>query len=366
MVAAFTVGYYRILEHKPIPNQHYNFISVVICFRNEEQNIARLFESIRALNYPADHFEIIAVNDHSTDSTESKLADIKNELNSLHIINLAQGLEGKKAALTAGVAAAQGNIIAITDADCLLPARWLTNINNLIGTKVDMVCGPVAYSPTSLFERLAAIEFASLNASGIGAAGINRPIFCNGANMAFRKKLFAEVNLNQEQTPSGDDVFLLHYAKHHHKVIRFTTGSDSLVTTNADKNLKDFLNRRKRWGSKAKYYTDKSTKYVALVVFLANVAVLVGATVANVNHSYTKLAITLFVAKTILDYGLLSVHFRANGIKKWAKYFVVCTALYPIYITFTAIGSTTSKFTWKERRYNDPKASPPGHSHGES
>lgn len=366
MVAAFTVGYYRILEHKPIPNQHYYFISIVICFRNEEQNIATLFESLRSLDYPADHFEIVAVNDHSTDGTERKLAELQRRYKNLHIVNLPKEIEGKKAALTAGVAAAQGNVIAITDADCQLPVRWLTTINNLVSAKADMVCGPVAYSPTSFFERIAAVEFASLNSSGIGAAGINMPIFCNGANMAFRKELFAEVNLNQEKTPSGDDVFLLHYAKQHHKVIRFTTGSDSLVTTNADKNLKDFLNRRKRWGSKAKYYTDKSTKYIALIVFLANVALLVGAAAAIVNHSHTKLAVALFASKTILDYGLLSVHFRTIGIKKWVKYFVVCAALYPIYITFTAIGSTTSKFTWKERRYNDPKASHPGHSHGES
>lgn len=366
MIAAFTAGYYRIVEHKPIPNQRRSYISIVICFRNEEQNIANLFESIRALDYPTDYFEIVAVNDHSTDGTERELARQQRQLKNLHIVNLPPEQEGKKAALAAGVSAAQSSIIAITDADCGLPKHWLTNINNLIGTKADIVCGPVAYRPTTFFERLAAVEFASLNASGIGAAGVGMPIFCNAANMAFRKEIFTEANLNQEQTPSGDDVFLLHYAKLHHKAIRFTAGRDSLVTTNADKNLKDFLNRRKRWGSKTKYYSDKSAKAVAILVFLANAAILSCAIAATVNHAYSTLAIALLASKMMLDYGLLAAHFRANGIKKWAKYFFLCAALYPIYITFTAIGSTTSRFTWKERRYNDPKVSHLGHSHGES
>jgi Glycosyltransferases, probably involved in cell wall biogenesis len=366
MIAAFIAGYYRILEHKPIPSQHHSFISIVICLRNEEQNIANLFESIRALCYPTDLFEIVAVNDHSTDNTEIELDHQRQQHCNLRIINLLQESEGKKAALSAGVAAACGNIIAITDADCSLPPNWLENINNLTNAKADVVCGPVAYSPKTFFEHLAAVEFASLSAAGIGAAGVNRPIFCNAANMAFRKEVFTEANLHQEQTPSGDDVFLLHYAKQHHKNIRFISGLDCLVVTNADRNIKDFLNRRKRWGSKARHYTDTTTKQVAIVVSLTNVAILTCAATAILNHAYWRLAIALFASKMMLDYGLLSVHFRANGIKKWAKYFFLCAALYPIYITFTAIGSTTSKFTWKERRYNDPKASPLGHNHGES
>lgn len=366
MVAAFTVGYSRILEHKPIPSQHRYFISIVICLRNEEQNIASLFETIRALDYPTGYFEVVAVNDHSTDGTERELDHQCQQHRNLRIVNLPHESEGKKAALSAGVSAARSSIIAITDADCRLPKYWLANINNLIGAKADIVCGPVAYHPTSFFERLAAVEFASLSASGIGAAGIGMPIFCNAANMAFRKEIFTEANLNPEQTPSGDDVFLLHYAKQHHRAIRFTAGRDNLVTTNADKNLKDFINRRRRWGSKTKYYSDRSAKAVAILVFLANAALLSCAIAAKINHAHSTLAVALWASKMMFDYGLLAAHFRANGIKKWAKYFLLCAALYPIYITFTAIGSTTSRFTWKERRYNDPKASHPGHNHGES
>ncbi len=365
LVAAFIVGYYHILERKPITNQRSSFISIVICFRNEERNIDDLFKSIRTLDYPKEFFEIVAVNDHSTDNTALELS-LQQEHSNLRIVNLPLRFEGKKAALAAGVAAAKGNIIATTDADCCLPQSWLTSINNMIGSKADMVCGPVAYRSTTFFERLAAVEFGSLVAAGIGAAGINKPIFCNAANMAFRKEIFTNANLNQEQTPSGDDVFLLHYAKQCHKTIKFITGRDCLVTTNADKNFIDFLNRRKRWGSKAKHYTDAATILVAIIVFLANLAILACAIAAILNHSHSRLAIALLSSKVILDYALLSVHFRANGIKKWSKYFLLCAALYPIYITFTAIGSTTSKFTWKERRYNDPKASHPGHNHGES
>lgn len=366
MIAFFTVGYYRVIEHKPIPNQQRFFISIIICFRNEESNIAGLFDSIRELDYPQNDYEIIAVDDHSTDSTNDRLKEQRQSIPNLRIVSLCDGMEGKKAALKAGVLAARSTVIAVTDADCLLPKYWLTTINNLFGTKSDVVCGPVAYQANSTFEHLAAIEFASLIASGIGAAGIHNPIFCNGANMAFKKEVFAEANLNEEHTPSGDDVFLLHYAKLHHKKISFATGLDSLVLTAADKTPAEFLNRRKRWGSKAKYYEDIRTKQVAILVVLANATILASFVAALFNHELFKLAAALFVAKTVIDYGLLSVHFRINGIKKWFKYFVACAALYPIYITFTAIGSITSKFTWKERRYREQRASRPGHNRGES
>lgn len=366
MVATFVVGYHRIAERKPTPHLLCQFISIVVCCRNEEQNIAHLLESIRTIDYPPESYEVVAVNDHSTDNTLHKLEKLLPQFKNHRIVNLGPEAEGKKAALQAGVHASQGNIIAITDADCLVPQHWLTNINGLMSRNVDLICGPVVYRPTTLFEKVAAVEFASLVASGIGAAGVDMPIFCNGANMSFRKELFTKANLHQGQTPSGDDVFMLHHAKQHHQNIRFITGIDNLVTTNADKNLTEFINRRKRWGSKSKYYNDKHSMLVAMVVFTANLAILTVVALAIINHSYIAIAISLVAAKAIADYLLLAAHFRANGIGKWAKYFVLCAALYPIYITFTAIASTSTKFTWKERRYNDPKANRPGHNRGES
>ncbi len=366
MVATFVVGYHRIAERRPTPHLPCQFISIVACCRNEEQNIANLLESIRTTGYPPESYEVVAVNDHSTDNTLQVLQMLLPQFKNYRIVNLDMEVEGKKAALQAGVHASMGSIIAITDADCLVPQHWLTNISSIMSRNVDLICGPVAYHPTTFFEKIASVEFASLVASGIGSAGVGRPIFCNGANMSFRKELLTEANLHQGQTPSGDDVFILHHAKQQHHNIRFTTGIDNLVTTTADKNLTEFINRRKRWGSKAKHYNDKQAMLVAIVVFTANLALLAAVALAVTNHSYTAVAIGLVAAKAIADYLLLAAHFRANGISKWAKYFILCVALYPIYITFTAIASTTTKFTWKQRRYNDPKASRPGHSRGES
>lgn len=352
LVAAFTIGYYKVIERKPIPSSNFQFISVVICFRNEEENIPRLIQSLQTQSYPREYFEIIAVNDHSTDNTQKLLMDAQAELPNLRIYSLSKIDRGKKKALLRGVQMAQGVVIAATDADCLLPQGWLTNINQLMDMRTDLVCGPVVYSKGGFFENMAAVEFGSLVASGIGAAGAGLPIYCNGANLAFKKELFLAANLRNDSTPSGDDVFLLHYAKQNHRAIAFSHGVDSTVHTTPDSNLRSFINRRLRWGSKTPHYTDTFTQVVAVTVLLTNLSVLGLALAALVSSAMVKPFIILFTAKAILDYGLIAVHFKSCRIKKWTKYYLPTMVLYPFYITFTAFASLRKEFTWKERQYS--------------
>lgn len=351
MVAAFTIGYYRVIERKPIPSSKNLFISIVVCFRNEAPNIAQLVASLKKLNYPKEDFEVIAVNDHSCDKTLLLLQKAQEEFPNLKILSLDNVELGKKAALHSGVHAAQGTIIAVTDADCRLPKEWLKQISNLMSNHVDLVCGPVTYSPTTFFENVAAIEFGGLVASGIGAAGIGMPMYCNGANMAFRKELYLAANLHTNSTPSGDDVFLLHYAKQNGRNIYFAFGEENCVTTAPDKNLSDLIHRRIRWGSKTPFYTDKTSKVVAFIVLTANLSLLCLGFWCIEDSSLLPRFIALYGLKAIIEYGLLSVHFKVNNVNLWRKYFIPTLMVYPFYITFTALASIRRKFVWKERSY---------------
>lgn len=352
IIVAFTIGYYRIIERKPIPTTTHHFISVVICLRNEEDNVVPLFDSLQKQNYSPEYFEVIAINDHSTDSTLNKLNMLHSYGFSITVISLDDVEGGKKAALFAAIKRAKGNIIATTDADCRLPQGWLSIINEHFCNRAEMVCGPVAYTPTGTFEHITSIEFGSLVASGIGAAGVGNPIYCNGANLAFKKELFFAANLHADVTPSGDDVFLLHYAKESQRNIAFAFGESSTVTTYADKNISELINRRVRWGSKTPYYTDAFTKFVATIVLLVNITVIILAITSCFSPYILQKFIILFGIKTACDYTLLAVHFRISGIKGWIKYFLPTMALYPFYITFTAFASLRNKFTWKERQYS--------------
>src|SRR6185436_883472 len=98
-------------------------ISVIIPARNEEENIGKLLSSIEKQTYPSHLFEVIVVDDHSTDNTVAVVNSysfaklIKLEFDNINSY--------KKKAIESGIAAASGDLIVTTDADCIVPGNWL-------------------------------------------------------------------------------------------------------------------------------------------------------------------------------------------------------------------------------------------------
>jgi biofilm PGA synthesis N-glycosyltransferase PgaC len=188
------------------------FISVVVAMRNEECNIESLLHDLFHQNYLPSDFEIIIVDDHSTDESVHRAQAI-NTLQNLSIIFLNEESKGKKAALTHGINLAKGDIIVTTDADCSLHPNWLANINSKFqDNKINMAAGMVTIAnEENFFSRWQQMEFASVMGTGISAFGWSKPLMCNGANLAFRKRIFEEVKgyEGNEHIASGDDEFLM-------------------------------------------------------------------------------------------------------------------------------------------------------------
>ena len=188
-------------------------VSVVISLRNEERNIKDLLNNLQNQLYPEDYLQFILVNDHSTDKTLDLLQPY--QADNLIVIDMPSGDFGKKNAISKAVEIANGEIILITDADCSFSSEWINIMVSYFNhEKIKLVSGPVDYHwKKGFFQDLQALEFISLIGSGAGAIGSGNAIFCNGANMAFRKEVFLEVNAYNNDIVSGDDVFLLHSIK---------------------------------------------------------------------------------------------------------------------------------------------------------
>ena len=197
------------LRSKPASVQ----ISVIIPFRNEEKNLLPLLGDLIRQNYPPALFEIIFADDHSDDNGPALLKRKLAEPGHHRISLLKAEGTGKKAALSAGIARAAGELIVTHDADCRLPADMLQNFaNNYAQTGASLIAAPVVYqNPRKLSEHFFQIEFAS--AVGLSALlfAAGRPLMCNGAGLAFTKKAFDEVGgyAGNAHIPSGDDHFLL-------------------------------------------------------------------------------------------------------------------------------------------------------------
>ena len=217
--------------------------SIIIPFRNEEIHLQELLNSLVRINYPKNKFECIFVNDESTDTSVKIIEEFlsKTALNFYVVNNLRESTSPKKDAINTAVQTANFEWIVTTDADCTVPKYWLqlfdqfSKVNNSV-----MMVGPVSYNilNTSFLENFQLLDFLSLQAATLGGFGIKKPFLCNGANLAYKKTVFTELNGFQgnENIASGDDIFLFEkfYKKYPYRV-HFLKSNHAIVSTKAIK-----------------------------------------------------------------------------------------------------------------------------------
>ena len=315
------------------------FLSVVVCARNEEKNLPNLLCAIEKQSYK--NFELIIVNDHSTDTSESIIRAFTAENPHFRIVNATR--KGKKGALKEGIAASSGEIIVQTDADCVPPEKWLETIAAyLVENDSDLVIAPVKMGFSSAFEEMQALEFMSLVASGAGAAAIKMPIMCNGANLIYKRSVWEEaVHAQHEEFVSGDDMFLLLSAKKSKKRITFLKSVEAIVTTKAAASLSGFFHQRRRWASKSAGYRDFSILFTAFVVF--GMAVLFFILLLTGEF---KLLLFVFLWKGLIDFFFLSGVAPFFGLQKCLKWIFPVAAIYPFYIVWSAFSGIFGKKEW--------------------
>jgi len=285
IILIYTFGWFK-LKIKLTKNLKVStFVSVVIPARNEEKNILSLLSDLILQNYPKDKFEIIVVDDNSTDSTAELVNHFVANNQQFNIKYTFSSQEDKlkaykKQAINKAIQISRGELIITTDADCRAGNNWLRSIveSYEIG-KPKMIVGPVSfYNESTFFEKMQAAEFLSLIAITGGAIQTGRPIMCNGANLAYEKIAFNEVGgFSNDRFSSGDDVFLLLKIRKYFgdDAVRFLKNKDTIINTHPIKSLKDFIQQRTRWASKNKGY-DLKIIMVSFNVYMINLLLIIG------------------------------------------------------------------------------------------
>jgi len=350
-ILQYRIGWDKI---KPVNKKVYTpKVSVVIAMRNEESKIIRLITELNKQIYPTDKLEFVLVNDHSTDATLELLE--QSAMDNFQIVNMLDGESGKKNAIKKAVTLAEGEIILATDADCSFSPTWVQTIASYFeDSNIKLVSGPVVFhKQKGVLQSLQALEFTSLIGSGAGAIGMDSAIFCNGANMAFRKAIFLEVNnFKNDTAASGDDVFLLHSIKAKYpKAIAFAKDENTIVITQGAQSLKAFINQRKRWTAKSSAYKDWASIYVSYLVLFVNLAIVFLFAMQFFSQQYFELFILFFIAKFIADLFLLYPvlrFFKRIDLIKWIFPFEL---FYSFYIVLIVALSFTKSFEWKGRTH---------------
>jgi len=340
------LGWLSAKNYKVAENQRNITLSAVICCKNEQENLPLLLRSFESQF--ADIEQIIFANDNSTDET-LKILQLFSEKYSNSKIFSTNGF-GKKNALKEAIQFVESEYVITFDADCIVPQNYFSLVKNFLAqNQPDLMVGGVKFVENgSFFQQIQALEFASLIASGAGAALAKMPIMCNGANLAFRKDIWQNAeNHIVEQEVSGDDVFLLHYVKKINGKILFLKAKNAFVETFAAKNFSDFLRQRQRWASKSRSYSDKQTIFVAMLVFMINFLIVSSALGAFFSTIILKFFLFAFFFKMLLDSILLIPFLIFTNQKKLIKFIPILSIIYPFYIIFTAIFGIFGKIKWK-------------------
>ena len=236
-------------------------MTIVVVARNEEKSIERCIRGILEQHYPENLFEVIVVNDRSTDDTVEIIHKIQHP--NFRLLNLHEFPDSihvpafKKSAIELAIGKAQHDWIVVSDADCLHPVEWLRTIA-YTQSLIDAVflTGPVRISSSnSIIEKMQEMELQVLML--ITAAGIRSGLhdMANGANMAFSKQAFNDVGgySGNYEYASGDDMFLVEKMRSAFpEKISFIKSKSAIVETSAQPNWNSLLKQRLRWAGKNK------------------------------------------------------------------------------------------------------------------
>ena len=328
---------------------------MLVAARNEEENLPSLLESLAAQDYPPELCEFVIIDDGSSDSSTEIVGEWINKDARFKSVPLedspTRSMGPKKRALTEGVKVSSGDIILITDADCVVPSRWVSGVVECFGDDTAVVCGMVRFrNRDSFWSRLAAFEGvvnAVLNSALIGTG---RALSCFGANFAYRRRAFEEVGGYDlgSGSLSGDDDLLLQKIQRKQKKVCFNSQPDTIITTSGPENSAAYWSRKRRHLSAGKRYAP-SWIILAVIIYLGSLSTVLLGLLRLIGLSQSNLYLA--------GWGLLSVCLFAvflRGVSRlhergWAFWGIVAAILFPVIFSalhgFTLLPSPS----WKGR-----------------
>jgi len=340
------------------PNQNpKELVSIIIPFRNESENIISNFKSIIGQNFPKEKYEVIYVDDSSTDNSFKILNEFPKPKN-IKVLSLPKDYSPnahKKRAIRYGIENSAGEIIITTDADCVYAENWLSSMLSNIDDETGFISGPVEFlDDDGMFSKLQKLEFAGLVIVGAGLIGIGKPTICNAANIAYRKKTYEEVNgfYDQMDLSSGDDELLMQkIAKDTKYKVKFSLLTESIVKTTASKNINEFYHQRKRWASKGLFYKNIRLIITLILIYLFYLGLVIQPfLILFITSSFAYTFGLSLVIKLVLEYLIL---FKGKNIlfpKLSLKHFIFAEFLQVPYIIIAGFSGMFGNLEWKERK----------------
>jgi len=261
----YLVLYLRVIRNTfnalPENDDQYPPLSVVICARNEEENLKHFLPKVLEQDYP--NYEVVVVNDCSSDNSDLVLESLQKKHHRLCVTTIKEDekfTHTKKLALTVGIKAAKNEWLVLTDADCFPKSnKWLRHMASNFTNGAEVVIGYGGYlAERGLLNKLIRLDTLYIALNYFGWALARRPYMGVGRNLAYKKSLFFKNKgfANHAGIDSGDDdLFVMEVATPNNTAVEYRPDAHTLSIPR--KTYATWLRQKRRHLSTSKFYSKK-------------------------------------------------------------------------------------------------------------
>ena len=350
LISLFILGTTRI---KYDPSKGYEpTVSIIVAARNEESNLHRCLESLSKLEYPTNKVEVIPVDDQSTDRTYEimkSFATAHPHFTPVRVTTQIDHLRGKANAIAHGIDHSHGELIFLTDADCIVPPSWVKATVQQYGEDVGLVAGYTLLESKNWFGGMQSLDWAFLHTLAAGGVGLRKPLSCFGNNLTFRRKAYEEVGGLRKIPFSVTEDFALFAAitRRTKWDYRYLVTPSTLVMSLPCGTIRELFAQKQRWAvggldMKLKGYLMMGLGFTLNLLLLSSPLL-----------GYAPIAtLFLWIPKVAVDAGLITValkRLRCLSLMKYFPFFEVYYVFYLLLLPFIILFG--GKVVWKGRQY---------------
>lgn len=365
-VPAFFVLLYVLFIHRTskawqsvptfAPENNYrphHFVSVLIPFRNELNNLPALVNDLKSQLFPKDMVEFIFINDHSDDGGDNVLRESLTDFPNAKLIAL-KDKNGKKQALQHGLMESKGKLIVTIDADVRLHKEWLLHVEAFhhLQEPALTVLPVQMMEERKYWKKLVRLEWMSLMALTGGSAERQRALMCNGANLSMERDALLSIGgfTAHQHISSGDDMFALVAMKRlGPNCVKYLLSTEATALVKMPFSFSAFIAQRVRWASKTRKAHDIHILIAGVILLLGNLGLIAVFVISFFIPQLWVFALFLFGLKLTVDFAPIKRTAKRMDEIVLERDVIVLSIIYPFYLIIIPVISLFYKPKWKGR-----------------